>query len=235
MPVVDDTGRLVGIITQDDIMDVIQEEATEDAQKMAAMEPLESPYLHSGFWQLIQKRGLWLLLLLVAGLGAGEILLQYEDEWLRYPILALFFPIIIAACGNTGAQSPVLVIRSLALGEVQLADWFKVVVKEWTQGVALGILLGLVLGLIGYARAHFSVGNAAAGAALPDPLQLGASVALSLVLVVTLGTFIGSALPLLFKRVGLDPAIMSTPSIAAAMDVLGLVIFFLTIKVTLDI
>ena len=218
IPVVDHAGRLVGIITQDDIIDVIREEATEDAQKMAAMEPLETTYRSSSFWELVRKRGTWLLLLFFAEMLTGETLAAYESTWRTIAVLVSFVPLIIATGGNAGGQSAVLVIRSLALGEISLKDWSGVIMREIGQGM----VLGLILGSVGLLRALL----------WNDPsahvmgFQLGIAVGISLVAVVTLGTLIGSTLPLVFKRLGMDPAIMSSPSIACTMDVLGMLTYF---------
>jgi len=231
MPVVDENGRLVGIVTQDDVMDVLREESTEDAHKMAAIDPLESPYLHVRFWELVRRRATWLVILLFTGTFAGEVLFSFEGTWKSITILSFFFPIIIASGGNSGSQSSVLVIRSLAIGEVRLGHWKRVILREWGQGVVLGLILGVLLGLIGLLRTSFG-----SAAALPvHPAQLGLAVALALLLVVTLGTTLGSALPLLFKRLGMAPAIMSAPAIAASMDVVGLFGFFHVVRLILGI
>ncbi len=225
IPVVDGLGRMVGIVTQDDVMDVLKEEATEDAQKMAAMEPLETSYLHSGFFELVRKRGTWLVLLFFGELITSQTLAAYESTWSSLAILVALIPLINSSGGNTGGQSAVLVIRSLALGEITPRDWFRVVLREIGQG----LVLGMILALVGVCRVLFW-GDA--GDAVPE-LKLALAVAVSLLSVVTLGAFLGSTIPMVFKKLGMDPAVMSNPSLSVAMDILGMLTYFNVVRLVL--
>ncbi len=227
IPVVDGLGRMVGIVTQDDVMDVIRDEATEDAQKMAAMEPLETSYLHSGFFELVRKRGTWLVLLFFGELITSQTLAAYESTWSSLAILVALIPLINSSGGNTGGQSAVLVIRSLALGEITPRDWFRVVLREIGQG----LVLGMILALVGVCRVLFW-GDA--GNAVPE-MQLALAVALSLLTVVTLGAFLGSTIPMIFKKLGMDPAVMSNPSLSVTMDILGMLTYFNVVRLVLQI
>jgi len=211
IPVVDDEHRLLGIITHDDVIDVVRDEATEDAQMMAAVTPLESGYLQTSPFRLSWHRGLWLTILFFGALLTTLALGKYGDVTKQYAWLVLFIPLVISTGGNTGSQSAALIIRALATGEVTLGDWWRVMRRE----LFVGLLLGGLLGTIGYLIA------------LPiAPTHEGAIVIpLSLLLIVLCSTLVGSSLPLLFHRAGLDPAMMSNPFNSVLMDVLGLLIY----------
>ena len=213
IPVVDEQGRMLGVVTVDDVVDVVIEEATEDAQMMGGVVPLEDSYFQTGFWTFIRARAAWLIVLFLGQLVTANVMSQHEATLDALTGLVLFIPLIIATGGNSGAQSSTLIIRALALGEVTPKDWGRILVRE----VGIGVALGLVLGAIGFLRAYF-VGDSAE--------VLAITVATSIVAIVTMGTLMGSLLPLGIKRVGLDPAVSSTPFIASLVDVLGLLLYF---------
>lgn len=213
LPVVNRFGRLVGVVTVDDVVDVVIEEATEDAQKMGGVLPLEESYLNTDYLTLTWKRATWLLVLFGGQLLTANVMEHNTDAMALTPSLLIFLPLIIASGGNSGAQSSSLVIRALAVGELAPRDWWKVVHRETLIGIALGSLLGI----IGFARA-FLVADAS--------VALATSVSTSIVAVVLLGSLLGALLPLAIHRVGLDPAVSSTPLIASVVDVLGLMAFF---------
>jgi len=212
LPIVDGENRLVGIVTYDDVIDVIEEEATEDVQRMGAVEPLDMPYLRAGFWQLAWRRGAWLMLLFLGELFTGTALRHYQATLENMLSLIFFLPVIISAGGNSGAQSATLIIRSLAVGDVTLKDWLRIFYRE----TGMGLTLGLFLGSIGYVRA-LMWGT--------DHL-MAAVVALTLVAIVVAGSLVGSLLPLLFKLCRLDPGVASSPFVASLVDVVGIVIYF---------
>jgi magnesium transporter len=220
VPVVDADGRMKGIVTIDDIVDVVQEEATEDIQKIGGTEALEAPYLEVGFVGMLRKRGGWLSALFVAQLFTISVMTFYEEHIARMAILAAFIPLIISSGGNSGSQATTLVTRALALREIRLQDWRLIFSKEMVLGIALGVLLGL----IGFARILFWPG---AGEAFGEHyVRLGLTVSMSVVSVVLWGTLSGSMLPLVLRRLGFDPASASAPLVATLVDVIGLVIYF---------
>jgi len=212
MPVVDGVGHLLGIITYDDILDVVEEESTEDAHRMGAVEPLDEPYLRAGFWSLAWRRGLWLSVLFFGEMFTTSAMGHYEATFAQILGLVLFIPLIISSGGNSGSQSATLITRAIALGEVRFSDWWRIFWREAT----MGLVLGGFLGAIGYARAYLW-GNGHG---------LATVVAIAVVCVVTCGSLLGSLLPLVFKRIGLDPAVTSTPFVASLVDVVGIVIYF---------
>jgi len=214
LPVVDEQGRMLGLVTVDDVIDVVVEEATEDVQMMGAVQPIEDTYLATGFWTFIAKRAPWLIVLFVGELLTANVIHGYERELARVVDLMIFVPLIMSSGGNSGSQSSSLVIRALAVGEVLPRDWMRVLVRE----TGIGVVLGFVLGMAGFLRALVLKSEHAWNMAI--------AVSVSLVAVVTLGTLVGSLLPLGIKRVGLDPAVSSTPFIASLVDVLGLLVYF---------
>ncbi|MFM8559136.1 MAG: magnesium transporter [bacterium] len=220
IPVVDDEGRMQGIVTVDDIVDVIQEEATEDIQKIGGTQALEAPYLEVGFRSMLGKRVVWLMVLFVGELLTASAMGKFEDEIAKAVVLSVFIPLIISSGGNSGSQASTLVIRAMALGEVTLADWWRVMHRELVQGAAIGALLGLVgLGRVSLWESLFhTYGDAT--------LSLGLTVAGSVAGVVMFGTLSGSMLPFLLKRLRLDPASASAPFVATLVDVTGIVIYF---------
>ncbi|MFO0727735.1 MAG: magnesium transporter [Myxococcota bacterium] len=220
LPVVDADKRMKGIVTVDDIVDVVDEEATEDAQKFGGMEALDAPYMAEPFWRMIKKRGGWLAALFIGEMLTATAMGYFQDEIAKAVVLALFMPLIISSGGNSGSQASTLVIRAMALGEVRLRDWFRVMRRE----LAAGFVLGAFLGVIGLMRiAGWSVAFSAYGEHWP---LIAATVGLSLIGVVMIGTLAGSMLPFLLRRAGLDPASASAPFVATLVDVAGLVIYF---------
>lgn len=212
MPVVDDGGRLLGIITYDDILDVVEEESTEDVHRMGAVEPLSDPYLKVGFWSLARNRGLWLSVLFLGEMFTTSAMVHFEDVLKPSLGLIFFIPLILSSGGNSGSQSASLITRALALGEVGLGDVFRVFRRE----IGMGLVLGGFLGAVGFLRAYF----------WDVPVGVPLVVALALVSVVTIGTLLGSLLPLFFQRIGLDPAVTSTPFVASLVDVMGIILYF---------
>jgi magnesium transporter len=220
LPVVDGAGVLVGIVTVDDVLDVQEREATEDIQMLGGVQALDDPYLQVPIWTMVRKRGIWLVILLFGGMLTAEAMAYYEDELASAVVLAIFLPLIIASGGNSGSQAATLITRALALGEVRLGDWWRVMRRE----VASGLLLGVLLGALGAVR--IAVWALAFQAYGPHWPLVAATVGLSLVGVVVWGSLSGSLLPLLLKRLGADPATSSAPFIATIVDVTGIVIFF---------
>jgi magnesium transporter len=220
IPVLDAEGKMKGIVTLDDIVDVVEEVATEDIQKMGGSQALDAPYLETGLFDMIRKRAGWLSVLFVGELLTASAMANYEEEIAKAVVLAVFIPLIISSGGNSGSQATTLVIRALALGEVRLRDWWRVVRRELAAGLSLGAILG-VLGLV-----RVIVWETLFGSYGPGYLLVGVTVALSLVGVVLLGTVLGSSLPFFFRRLGLDPASASAPFVATLVDVTGLVIYF---------
>jgi magnesium transporter len=212
MPVVDDDGRLLGIITHDDILDVVEEESTEDVHRMGAVEPLEDPYLKVGFWSLARKRGLWLSVLFFGEMFTTSAMGHYEGALAPSLGLIFFIPLILSSGGNSGSQSASLITRAMALGEVRFRDAFRVFRRE----IGMGLVLGGFLGAVAFLRAFL----------WDVPAGVPMVVALALLGVVTIGTLLGSLLPLLFQRIGLDPAVTSTPFVASLVDVMGIILYF---------
>jgi magnesium transporter len=211
IPVVDDDHRLLGIITHDDVIDVVREEATEDAHRIAAVDPLEESYLDTHLLTLTWKRGMWLVVLFVAALLTAFALHSYREQIELWAWLVVFIPLVISSGGNTGSQSATLIITALSTGDIELRDWKKVIRRE----LAMGLLLGGFLAAIGFV------------AALPMAPDVRSALVIpcTLLLVVICGAFSGSVLPLVFKRLGLDPAMMSNPFVAGLIDILGIIIY----------
>jgi magnesium transporter len=221
LPVVDSSEVLVGIVTGDDMLDVAEEEATEDIQKLGGMEALDEPYTTIPFLRMLKKRATWLILLFLGEMLTATAMQGYNSEIEKAAILAMFLPLIISSGGNSGSQATTLVIRAMALGELRLVDWFGVVRKELLSGVSLG----LILGTIGFFRISlwqylhiFDYG--------PYHWLVAITVGVALVGVVLWGTLSGALLPFLLRRCGLDPAASSAPFVATLVDVTGLVIYF---------
>ena len=220
IPVVDGEGRMKGIITFDDIADVLKEEATEDIQKIGGSAALEMPYLAAGFGALVRKRAGWLSVLFLGEMLTTWAMMSYEDEIAAAVVLAMFLPLIISSGGNSGSQASTLVIRAMGLGEVRPRDWWRVLRRE----LGVGLSLGLVLGVIGLGR--IVLWHAVGGSYGEHYLKLGITVAVSLVGVVLWGSVTGSMLPFVFRRIGFDPASASAPFVATLVDVTGLMIYF---------
>ncbi|MDQ3755112.1 MAG: magnesium transporter, partial [Acidobacteriota bacterium] len=220
LPVTDTTGVLIGIVTIDDVLDVAEEAATEDIQKIGGVEALDEPYIQVAFARMVRKRALWLIVLFLGEMLTATAMGFFEDEIERAVVLALFVPLIISSGGNSGSQAATLVIRSLALGEVTLRDWWRVMQREILSGLALGALLG-VIGFL-----QIAIWSAFSDVYGTHPLLIGLTVGLTLVSIVLWGTLAGSMLPFLLRRLGLDPAVSSAPFIATLVDVTGLVMYF---------
>jgi magnesium transporter len=220
IPVTDAAGRMKGIITFDDIADVVREEATEDIQKIGAVQALEAPYLTARLGDLVKKRAGWLSILFLGEMLTATAMGYFEQEIARAVVLALFVPLIISSGGNSGSQASTLVIRAMALGEVKLRDWWRIFGRE----VGAGLALGTVLGTIGLIR--ILVWQAVGHPYGEHYLMVAATVALSLVGVVLWGSVSGSMLPFVLRRAGLDPASASAPFVATLVDVTGLIIYF---------
>ncbi len=219
VPVVDAQGRMKGIVTVDDVVDVVNEEATEDIQKLGGMEALDDSYLNTGFFALLKKRAGWLAILFVGEMLTASAMSVFQDEIARAVVLALFVPLIISSGGNSGSQASSLIMRAIALGEVHFTDFWHIIRRELLSGLCLGMILGAVA----IARIYVwqSLFHSYDHVAL-----LALTISLALVGVVTTGTLCGAALPMLLKRIGLDPATASTPMVATLVDVTGLVIYF---------
>jgi magnesium transporter len=220
VPVVDAEGRMQGIVTVDDIVDVVREEATEDIQKIGGTVALEAPYLQVGLLSMVRKRLPWLTVLFVGQFLTTAAMTHFEGEIARALVLAVFIPLIISSGGNAGAQASTLVIRAMGMGEVRLRDWWRVLRRE----LGVGALLGLVLGAIGLARVL--LWPAAAAQTRDHELLLAGTVAASLVWIVLWGAIVGAMLPFVLRGLGFDPASASAPFVATLSDVTGIVIYF---------
>ena len=217
IPVIDDKGAILGVITIDDIVDVLTAEQTEDVQKLGAVEPLDVPYFKTSILTFIKKRGVWLFVLFIGEFFTQTALRHYDPVFEAIKGAAYYVPLLISAGGNSGSQSSTLVIRGMAVGEIKLGDWWRILVRE----MVLGFVLGVGLAVVGFARVL----------AYPEgtgPFAL--TVAVAIVGIVMTGCTAGSMLPILLKRIGLDPATSSTPFIASLVDVLGIVIFVYAAK-----
>ena len=220
LPVVDSNNVLVGIVTSDDMLDVAEEEATEDIQKFGGMEALDEPYMRISLLRMVKKRAGWLIILFLGEMLTASAMGYYEGEIAKAVVLALFLPLIISSGGNSGSQASTLIIRAMALGEVTLADWFRVMRKE----IMAGLMLGSVLGAIGFLRV--AVWSQFSGIYGPHWMLVAITVGLALVGVVLWGSLSGSMLPFILRRVGADPATSSAPFVATLVDVTGLIIYF---------
>jgi magnesium transporter len=227
IPVVDADNRMQGIVTIDDIVDVVEEEATEDIQKLGGMEALDAPYLQIAFLRMVRKRAGWLAALFLGEMLTATAMAYFEDEIARAVVLALFVPLIISSGGNSGSQATTLVIRAMALGEVKLRQWWVVIRRE----LAAGMLLGAVLGSIGFLR--IVLWQAVTPTYGEHYLLVALTVFASLIGVVTFGTMSGALLPFLLRGLGFDPASASAPFVATLVDVTGLLIYFTTAQVIL--
>lgn len=213
LPVVDHEDRLVGIVTVDDIVDVMEQEATEDFEKMAAMVPSEKPYLKTGVFQLAKNRIVWLLVLMISSMITGGILGKYENAFAIIPLLVTFIPMLTDTGGNAGSQSSTLIIRGMAVGEIEPRDVFKVLWKE----LRVGAMVGVVLGAVNYVRLVIMY---------PGNEMICLTVVLSLFVTVVLAKTIGCVLPIVAKVCRMDPAIMAAPLITTIVDAFSLVIYF---------
>lgn len=221
LPVVSEGGTLLGMVTVDDVIDVIQQEQTEDAQKFGGLEALDEPYMSSRFFDLLRKRAGWLGLLFLGEMLTATAMQAYQGELDKLVVLAMFLPLIISSGGNSGSQATSLIIRAMALREVTLRDWWRVVSRELPAGIALGAFLG-VIGVV-----RITIWQSIGWADYGDHSELVAlTVGLALIGVVTFGTLVGSMLPFILRSFGFDPASASAPLVATLVDVTGLVIYF---------
>ena len=227
IPVVDADEHMKGVVTVDDIVDVVQEEATEDIQKIGGMEALDEPYLDIGLFRMIRKRAGWLSALFMSETLTATAMGYFEHEIARAVVLALFIPLIISSGGNSGSQASTLVVRAMALGEVRLRDWWRVIRRECAAGLALGSILGMI-GLF-----RILLWPTRATLYGEHYILIAITVACSLIGVVLWGTISGSMLPLILRRLGFDPASASAPFVATLVDVTGLVIYFTMASVIL--
>ncbi|WP_439506441.1 magnesium transporter [Sediminibacterium sp.] len=221
LPVVDENNILLGIVTIDDMLWVANEEFSEDMQKMGGTEALNEPYLDIPLMKLFRKRVGWLIILFIGELLTATAMGHFEDEIAKALILALFVPLIISSGGNSGSQASTLIIQAMAVGEIYISDWWRVLKRE----IISGILLGSVLGLLGFLRVaiwHSIIPDVYG----PHWAMIGATVGFSLIGVVLWGTLTGSMLPILLKKLGADPAVSSAPFVATLVDVTGLIIYF---------
>jgi magnesium transporter len=220
LPVTDAQGKLLGIITIDDVLELSEKEDTEDIQKIGAVEALEDPYMEVPVHTMIKKRAPWLVILFLGELLTASAMGYFEDEIAKAVVLALFIPLIVSSGGNTGSQAATLIIRAMALGEVTIKDWFRIMRRELVSGIMLGVMLGV----LGFTRVAFwSVFTNIYG---EHWLYIALTIGFSLAGVVLWGTLMGSMLPLLLKRLGADPATSSAPFVATLVDVTGLLIYF---------
>lgn len=228
LPVTDANGHMLGIITVDDILDVASQEATEDIQKIGGMEALDAPYLDVSYSEMLKKRGGWLSVLFLGEMLTATAMGYFEEEIARAVVLALFVPLIISSGGNSGSQAATLIVRSLALGELRLRDWYRVLGRELRTSLTLGAWLGL----IGFIRIvlwhHFGWVDYSV-----HYMLVGITVWITLIGVVGFGSITGSMLPFLLKSAGFDPATSSAPFVATLVDVTGLVIYFSVAMVVL--
>ena len=222
MPVVDKENRLVGIVTIDDAMDVLQDEDTEDIELMAAITPSDKPYLKTGVFETWRSRILWLMLLMVSATFTSRILTHFEDALSSLPILVAFVPQLMDTGGNAGGQASVSVIRALSLGDVRMGDFLRVLWKE----LRVALLCGLTLGCVNFikmlifndvSRSVYGVGTS---------LIISAVVCVTIALAVVIAKIVGSMLPILAKRIGFDPAVMASPLITTIVDILSLLVYF---------
>ncbi len=221
VPVVDDAGRMKGIVTVDDIVDVVREEATEDMQKIGAAAALDAPYLQVGRAQMLRKRAGWLALLVLLEFLSVLTMRHFDYALSQAVVLALFVPLIISCGGNTGSQAATLVVRAMALDEVRLRDWWRVVWRELAVGLGLGCVLGGVALVTTFVWQAFLVDRAG-----EHHVAIAVAVGCSIVAIGVWGTLAGSMLPFLLRAFGFDPAHASAPLVATLMDASGLVIYF---------
>ncbi|AJH14118.1 magnesium transporter [Myroides profundi] len=221
LPIITESGVLVGIVTFDDILDAIKDRDTEDIQKFGGMEELDLSYTHTPLFELVRKRAGWLIILFLGEMLTASAMGHFEDEIEKAVVLALFVPLIISSGGNSGSQAASLIIRAMALGELKLNDWWYVMRKE----IASGVMLGGILGIIGFVRI-FIWQEAGIYDYGEHWIAIGLSVSVSLLFIVLWGTLSGSLIPFILRKFGMDPATASAPFVATLVDVSGLIIYF---------
>lgn len=212
LPVTDATGRLLGVITVDDVMDVLTEEQTEDVQRLGGIEPIEMRYFQTPFWTFFSKRAPWLTVLFIGQFITEALLRRYDPIIQAVTQLTYYLPLLVSTGGNSGAQSATLIIRGIATGDITLRDWARVLLRE----VALGLVLGGLLAALGAGRVLFMGGGA----------LMAATIGVTVLSIVLMGCTVGAVLPLVLRRAGLDPATSSTPFVATIVDVLGIITYF---------
>ena len=222
IPVVDEDGRIVGVVTVDDVIDALVEEHTEDVQRFGGMEALDEPYTQIGFFSMIRKRGGWLSILLIGEMFTATVMKHFELELSKALVLTLFIPLIMSSGGNSGSQATSLIIRAMALDEVKLKDWWRVALRELPSGIALGAILGLLGVLRVLIWQYMGIG----GGYGEHYWLIAAVVGFALLGVVTFGSLAGSMLPFVLRRIGFDPASASAPFVATLVDVTALSIYF---------
>ncbi len=227
LPVTDKEDTLIGIVTVDDILDVAEEEATEDIQKMGGSEALDEPYMKITIFKMVQKRATWLVILFLSEMLTATAMGRFENEIAKAVVLSIFVPLVISSGGNSGSQASTLIIRAMALGEVRLIDWWRVMRREFLSGLSLGAILGTI-GFVRISAWHYFF-----NAYGPHWFLLAVTVGIALVGIVLWGSLSGSMLPFILKRVGLDPATSSAPFVATLVDVSGLIIYFTVAAVIL--
>lgn len=221
-PVVDDKNLFIGVVTADQMLRVAQKEATEDIQKLGGVESLDEPYFKISLRRMVQRRGTWLCVLFLGEMLTATAMAFFEKEIAKAVVLALFIPLIISSGGNSGSQAATLVVRAMALREITFRDWWRVMRREFAAGLSLGLLLGTIGFLRIFLWSQFSDIYG------PHYALVAATVGVALVLIVLWGSLAGSMLPMVLKKVGLDPAVVSAPFVATLVDVTGLVIYFVT-------
>jgi magnesium transporter len=224
VPVVSESGHLMGVVTVDDVIDAIQEEQTEDVQKLGGMEALDEPYMQMSIAGMLKKRAGWLSILMVSEMFTTSALQHFDIELQKLPVLTLFVPLVMSSGGNSGSQATSLVTRAMALKEVQLRDWWRVAIRELPSGISLGAILGV----IGVVRIIFwqKLGLYDYGKNGVPYEQVAVTIFFALIGIVTFGSLAGSMLPFILRRLGFDPASASAPFVATLVDVTGLVIYF---------
>jgi magnesium transporter len=220
LPVIDKFGVLIGIVTVDDVLDVAEEEATEDIHKLAAVEALEEPYPTIPLLEMVKKRVVWLTILFLAQILTAIVMGYFESEISKAIVLSIFIPLIISSGGNSGSQAATLVIRAMAVGEITLSDWWRIMQRE----IFSGLMIGLILGLLGFLQVAFLANFSAA--INVHWVLLGITISLSIIGIVLWGTLSGSMLPFILKRLGADPATSSAPLVTTIVDIAGLIIYF---------
>lgn len=221
VPVIDEAGRVLGIVTVDDVIDAMVREHTEDVHKFGAVQALEEPYMDVSYARMVQKRGVWLVLLFLGGMLTASVMGAFETEIESTVVLALFIPLIISSGGNTGSQATSLIIRAMALREIGVGDWWRVAFREMPAALTLGSILGVmgVLRILVWQYAGWHDYG-------PHHMLIAFTIGTALVGVVTFGSFVGSMLPFLLRKLGFDPASASAPFVATLVDVTGIAIYF---------
>jgi len=220
LPVTDPEGKIIGIVTADDMLDVASEEATEDIQKLGGSEALDEPYSTIALSRMVKKRASWLVILFLGEMLTATAMSYFEDEIAKAVVLSIFLPLVISSGGNSGSQASTLVIRAMALGEFTLAGWWRVLRRELQAGLALGVILGAIgfLRIMIWSQFSHIYGD--------HPFMIAATVGTALIGIVMWGSIMGAMLPFVLKKCGLDPATSSAPFVATLVDVTGLIIYF---------